>query len=200
MLRFDNNAQELRGQLEAEHLSLMQLEIINRKLAAHIGKYDGLFGRLCVSSTASNMRHDRSYLPAVVTEDTATRVAKFMRDFLLPHAFAFYGGVLKLADDHDRLAAVAGYILAHQKQRITNRDIQRGDRTMRQLTRRETEEIFEQLDALGWITRTPGPRPTDPPHWIVNPVVHQKFAERGRAEAERRTRERAIVGEVGRCR
>ena len=61
-----------------------------------------------------------------MTEDTAERVAKFMRRFLLPHAFAFYGGVLRLADDHDRLAAVAGYILARQKQRLTNRDVQRG--------------------------------------------------------------------------
>ena len=127
-----------------------------------------------------------------MTEDTATRVAEFMRRFLLPHAFAFYGGVLKLADDHDRLAAIAGYILAHQKQRMTNRDVQRGDRTMRKLTRRDTEAVFEQLEALGWVTRTPGPRPTDPPHWIVNPVVHQKFAERGKAEAERRKRERQL--------
>ena len=107
-----------------------------------------------------------------------------------------YGGVLKLADDHDRLAAIAGYILAHQKQRITNRDVQRGDRSMRKLTRRETEAIFEQLDALGWLTRTPGLRPSDPPHWDVNPAVHQKFAERGKAEAERRGRERAIIGEM----
>ena len=121
-----------------------------------------------------------------MTEDTATRVAKFMRGFLLPHAFAFYGGVLKLADDHDRLAAVAGYILAHQKQRMTNRDVQRGCRSMRKLERRDTEAVFEQLDALGWVTRTPGPRPSDPPHWIVNPAVHQKFAERAKAEAERR--------------
>ena len=88
---------------------------------------------------------------------------------------------------------VAGYILAHKLERITNRDVQRGDRSMRNLTRRETEAIFEQLDAFGWITRTPGPRPSDPPHWIVNPAVHQKFAERGRAEAERRERERAMI-------
>ena len=84
-----------------------------------------------------------------MTEDTATRVAKFMREFLLPHAFAFYGGVLKLADDHDRLAAIAGYILAHRKERMTNRDVQRGDGTMRKLTRRDTESAFEQLEALG---------------------------------------------------
>jgi hypothetical protein len=67
---------------------------------------------------------------------------------------------------------------------------------MRKLTRHETEAIFEQLDALGWVSRTPGPRPSDPPHWIVNAVVHQKFAERGKAEAERRKRERIFIGEM----
>ena len=113
-----------------------------------------------------------------------------MRGFLLPHAFAFYGGVLKLADDHDRLAAVAGYILAHQKQRIDQPRCAAWRRTMRKLDAARHRGVFEQLDALGWVTRTPGPRPTDPPHWIVNPVVHRKFAERGRAEAERRKRER----------
>ena len=67
---------------------------------------------------------------------------------------------------------------------------------MRNLTRRETEAIFEQLDAFGWITRTPGFRPSDPPHWIVNPAVHQKYTERGKAEAERRERDRKMIGEI----
>jgi hypothetical protein len=185
VLRFDNLAQEMRSRLEAEHLKLMQIETVNRKLAAHIGKYDGLFGRLCVSFHCIQHAYD-NYIPEFVTGDTAERVAKFMRQFLLPHATAFYSGVLKLADDHDRLAAIAGYILARQSTRITNRDIQRGDRTMRKLTRHDTDSAFEQLEALGWVTRTAGPRLTDPPHWIVNPAVHQRFAARAKQERERR--------------
>ena len=135
-------------------------------------------------------------MPAVITEATARRVAGFLHGFLLPHALAFYAGVLGLSNDHDRLANVAGYILAHKLERITNRDVQRGDRTMRNLKRRETEAIFEQLDAFGWVTRTPGPRPSDPPHWIVNPAVHQKFAERAEAERKRREREREAIDDL----
>ena len=171
-----------------------QCESINRKLAAHIGKYNGIFARLCVVWHC--VEHAGGNIPATVTEDTARRVKGFLHGFLLPHALAFYAGMLGLSDDHDRLAAVAGYILAHKLERVTNRDVQRGDRTMRNLKRRETEAIFEQLDALGWVTRIPGPRPSDPPHWVVNPAVHQKFAERGKAEAERRERERAMIGEM----
>ena len=49
VLRFDDGAQAIRHRLEAKHLDLQKsFEAINRKLAAHIGKYDGLFARLCV--------------------------------------------------------------------------------------------------------------------------------------------------------
>jgi hypothetical protein len=66
---------------------------------------------------------------------------------------------------------------------------------MRKLERRDVDAIFEQLDALGWVTRVPGARPSDPPHWVVNPAVHQKLAERGRAEAERRQRVRGMIAD-----
>src|SRR5205814_5659140 len=102
-----------------------------------------------------------------ITEVTAQRAEGFLHGFLLPHALAFYAGVLGLSNDHDRLTAVAGYILAHKLERITNRDVQRGDQTMRGLDRREIEAVFDQLDALGWIDRVAGPRPTMPTHWIV---------------------------------
>jgi hypothetical protein len=112
---------------------------------------------------------------------------------LLPHAIAFYAGVLGLSDDHDRLTAVAGYILARKLEWITNRDVQRGDRTMRGLQRVEIENIFHQLDALGWVDRIAGKRNTDPPRWSVNEDVHRLFAERGAKEAERRERERLLI-------
>jgi hypothetical protein len=40
-LRFDDAALAIREGLERRHLDLMACEIVNRKLAAHIGKYDG---------------------------------------------------------------------------------------------------------------------------------------------------------------
>ena len=111
----------------------------------------------------------------MVTERTAQRVADFLHQFLLPHALAFYSGVLGLSDDHDRLEAIAGYILTHKLTRVTNRDIQRGDRTMRGLKEHETRPLLEQLSALGWLKREDAPRPSLPPHWRVNPAVHEKF-------------------------
>ena len=194
-LKFDDGALAIRKKLEKRHLELSQCTSLNRKLTSHLGKYNGIFARLCVIWHC--VEHvDDVKLPAVVSEDTARRVAGFVHGFLLPHALAFYAGVLGLSNDHDRLADIAGYILAHGLSRITNRDVQRGSASMRSLKPRETGELFEQLDALGWVTRIPGPRPSDPPHWIVNPIVHQKFAERAEAEKERRSREHKIIVEL----
>jgi hypothetical protein len=123
-LRFDSGAQRIRRQMEIEHHRLQATELINAKLASHIGKFDGLFGRLCaIWHTVENVGHVT--LPETVTEATAARVAAFMRLFLRPHALAFYGGVLDLSDDDDRLKAIAGYVLAHKVTTLTVRDVMR---------------------------------------------------------------------------
>ena len=195
VLRFDDAAQEVRRRLERRHLQLMAAECINRKLAAHLGKYDGLFARLCIIwhcvEHASVGR-----LPGLISEDVAGRVAKFLHGFLLQHAAAFYAGTLGLSDDHDRLTAVAGYILAHGLQVVTSRDVQRGDRTMRGIDRPNIQRIFEQLEALGWLQQTPGKRPTDPPHWRVNSAVHARFAARAELEFKRRQMAKAMMAEL----
>ena len=101
--------------------------------------------------------------------------------------------MLGLLDDHDRLTAVAGFILATSLRRLTVRDVQRGDRTMRGLKRYETDRIFQQLEALGWLKETPGARATDHRWWLVNPAVHSLYAAQGKDEAERRSRTHAEI-------
>lgn len=203
VLEFDDGAQQVRRDLEAKHLELQSLETINRKLSSHIGKYDGLFARLCVvwhcvehiekTMLCDEPDFDGEGLPVTVTEATAQRVAAFLHRFLLAHSIAFYSGVLGLSDDHDRLTSIAGHILAHKLETVTNRDVQRGDRTMRGLKEYEIRPLLEQLAALGWLDRIDPPRPSSPPHWQVNPKVHQKFAERGQREAHRRNEARETV-------
>jgi len=203
VLEFDDEAQAIRRDLEAKHLELQSVETINRKLSSHIGKFDGIFARLCVlwhciEYVESNMFCDMpdfegNELPATVTGATAQRVADFLHRFLLAHSIAFYSGVLGLSDDHDRLTAIAGHILAHKLDRITNRDVQRGDRTMRGLKDFEIRPLLEQLAALGWLDRIDPPRPSSAPHWQVNPAVHARFAERGRRENDRRRQARETI-------
>lgn len=194
-LIFSAGAQRIRRELEEKHLSLTSVECFNRKLAAHIGKYDGLFARLCVVFHAVENVH-RVMIPTMVTEDTARRAGDFLHRFLLRHAIAFYNGVLDLSDDHDRLSAVAGYILAHKLEAVSARDVARGDRTMRKLTKPDVLRIFEQLEAMAWVSPQPTlARANASIVWTVNPEVHRLFAERGEREAMIRAAARDAIKE-----
>jgi hypothetical protein len=123
---------------------------------------------------------------STISEQTAKRAGAFLHGFLLPHTIAFYASVLGPSNDHDHVTAVAGHILSHGLMKITNRDLKRGDRTMRKLGSDEALAVFEQLEAFGWLDRAPSPHRGAPPHWLVNPAVHQKFAERAKSETARR--------------
>jgi Protein of unknown function (DUF3987) len=187
-LQFDDAARAARERLAGEHMKLQQYyEGFNRRLAAHIGKYDGLFARLCL------LWHyiEGASTPAV-TGRTAQRVGDFMHRFMLPHALAFYTSVLGVSDNHDSVSQVAGYILAKKLTRITSRDIQRSTGGPNGLDRREVEGICDSLESLGWLYRVQGPR-RDSAHWDVNPEVHRKFAERAAREETGRTSRRASI-------
>jgi Protein of unknown function (DUF3987) len=179
ILQFTDAALAIRQELEQKHLDLQTYEVIDKKLAAHIGKYDGLFARLCLLWHCIEGAGGLT-----VTEPTARRVADF------------YAGMLALSDDHDRLTNVAGYILAKKLTRVTNRDVQHGNRAMRGLEKHEMESVFEQLEALGWLIQAPGPRWSAPPQWKVNPEVHRRFAKRAARETAERAKEREMLREM----
>ncbi|WP_369720336.1 DUF3987 domain-containing protein [Bradyrhizobium sp. LLZ17] len=195
-LRFDDGAQAYRQELELKHLNLQSLEFVHRKLAAHIGKYDGIFARLCVIWHCTENMVGFGDIPAVISEATARRVGAFLHGFLLPHAMAFYTTVLGLSNDHDCVTAVAGYILSHDLTEITNRDLKRGDRVMRRLSPEAGLAVFEQLEAFGWLERAASRLRGAPTRWAVNPVVHQKFAERAKTEAARRAEVRKTIADA----
>ena len=85
-LQFDDAARAIREGLERKHIKLVRYYAgFNKRLAAHIGKYDGLFARLCLL-----WHHIEGAKTSAVTESTAHRVAQFMHTFMLPHAVTFY--------------------------------------------------------------------------------------------------------------
>lgn len=196
-LRLDPGAQVIRRDLEARHHRLKTSEAVNRKLAAHVGKLDGLFARLClIFHVVENFA--ASPLPPTISEATASRVAMFVRAFLLPHAASFYGGILGVGDDHDRLQRIAGHILAKGLLQVDNRDVQRGDGTLRKIANHEIKPLFEQLAALNWlagIVPNEG-RPSSDPKWFVNQAVHKLYAERAKYEYLRRNEARAALAEL----
>jgi hypothetical protein len=196
---FDDEALAVRQELEAKHLNLMTCVDVNRKLAAHIGKYDGIFARLCllwhcIAHCTERRPQDEPH--PVITAAIATKVAHFLHGFLLPHARAFYFNVFGVSDDHPRLTAIAGYILAHKLEVVTNRDVQRGDRAMRRIDRQDIASLFHQLHALGWVHAIPNLPTRDTTRWLVNPEVHRLFAARAAQEAARRAQARELMASL----
>jgi hypothetical protein len=120
---FEAGAQAVRRQQAEKHMKLQPLVFINKKLAAHIGKYNGYFARLCLLFHC--IEHYRGGIPGFIDAGVAERVAEFMQRFLLPHAVAFYNEMLNLSEDHDRLAAVAGAFAAGALSRVGRKMHQR---------------------------------------------------------------------------
>jgi hypothetical protein len=198
VLEFDDEAQAYRRELEAKHLKLVAgAESVNPKLAGHIGKYNGIFAQLCIIWHCVKHAGPLAVIPRVISADTAMRAGAFLHNFVLRHAVAFYSDIIGLSNNHDAVTALAGYILAHKKTKITHRDIMRGDRAMARLdTVKKREEVADELAAWGWLERAPGPRANSQPQWNVNPLVHERFADRAKAEAERRKNAREMLHEL----
>jgi hypothetical protein len=189
-VKLGNGAMRIREELEQKHLDLMACEVINKRLAAHIGKYDGIFARLCLLWHC--VESPQPEVDAEVLASTARRVADFLHKFMLPHALSFYASVVGLTEDDDNVTELANYILAHGLEKVTNREVMRGSRQLRHLDRQEVETICFQLESLGWLDKVPGRR-RDSPEWKVNEKVHSRFADRARREKERRKRDMEIV-------
>jgi hypothetical protein len=192
-MMFDPRARTLREELEAKHLGMMRaLDGVSPKLAAHFGKYDGIFARLCVVWHC--VEHaDGLHPPREISFATADRVARFMEQYVKPSAIAFYAGILGLSAGHDTLMQMAAYIVAKGVDEVKARDLQSSSQTFRHVTAAEFQLLCEKLEAFGWLERAePGPR-SSTTRWLVNPAVHVLYVEHGREETERRNNARAMI-------
>lgn len=191
-LIFDKEAQDVRNALAEKHRALTDVETVSPKLAAHFGKYDGLFARLCVLWHC--IEHaDKPEMPVAISGETARRVADFLHGYIAPSSVAFYTGVLRLSDDHEQLIELASYILSQRLETVQHRDCQRGSRTLKGLTQNQTRVLFEKLESFSWLEPIDPPKNSRTPRWAVNPAVFELFEDRGRRERERRQKARAAL-------
>ena len=189
VIKFSPAAQEVRRRLEKHHSALMACELGYRKLASHIGKYDGVFARLCLIFHCI----ERPWADDI-SEDVALRVEAFLHKFLLPHAVSFYADMVR--GGKDRIADIAEHILAHRLTEVTARDVGRCVRSTKNLSSKDVRDDLETLEALGWLTREQGAR-VDSVTWKVNPRCHELFAEKAAAEKARRGEAYAQLKSIG---
>jgi hypothetical protein len=159
-----------------------------------LAKFDGLFARLLLLYHVAE--HDRP--PAIVSGDTARRVARLMVLYLLPQVARLYAELV--GDEGGRHARwVAGHVLARRLEHISARDIGRAYRELRD----DAAAIGAAMDTLtlaGWVVPADDQRPGSPlRRWRVLPAVHRLFGARAAAERERRARERERIAEAARA-
>jgi hypothetical protein len=190
-VRFSAAAQLIWQQVTARNFELASgWEAVNVKLAAHCGKFNGMFARLCLVWHCIEAKGDRP--SSTINEGVALRVRDFLYGFLYPHAIAFYTDVIGLSGHDDAVLATAGHILSKGLHKITLRDMKRGDAIMRALTPEQAEAVLVQLDAFGWLAPVPSLR-RDSKEWAIDTRVFEIFEDRAEAEKERRENVREII-------
>jgi phage/plasmid primase-like uncharacterized protein len=194
-LTFSEGARAVREALADEHFRfVLIMEQMNSKLATHIGKFDGLFVRLCVIwHCVENIGGDS--LPLEVSESTATRVARFLTEYIRGHSVAFYIEALGVSPYDDLIKEVGAWILAHKVAEFTEGDLVRGVRAYRNADPIKREEAMKSLCGFDWCEPLDGAR-KDAKRWAVSIEVHQKYAAKAEAERIRRHEVKTLISDI----
>jgi Protein of unknown function (DUF3987) len=174
-------------------VALASMPDVSPRLKSSYGKWPGMFAALVLTFHLIDIAdcRARNVIPPpadVVPEQTVVRVAKFMRDIILPHLLRA-DALMYRTNQTGHARWIVGYILAKRLDEVTSRDITRHYGALRAPEcRRELADVMASLELVGWIA------PVDPGNalklvstWLVNPAVHTMFAKE--AEAERTARQ-----------
>ena len=181
---------------------MTEYEAIPNGLKSHIGKWPGLFSRLCLTfhviDCASRGRHPNA---ETISKATAERVENLMRGYLLPHAMSYYTDVLGQESHLEHVRWLAGHILSKQVQRIENREIVQAYKAWRGLAEWVRVRVLATLQELGWVAPAPGQQAfgkRQPTIWDVNPAAHEHYLKLAEQERDKRERLKERMRELGR--
>jgi hypothetical protein len=181
-----SEAQEYRKELHRIAFALKEDKSLPAAFRGHANKMHGIFARLLLTLHLIETPHRRTDLLAVVSGATAKRARDLMVKYFIPQALYLYRTFF--GDDGISDAQwIAGHILAHKHERVSERDLYRADKKYEK-DRPRLRRAIATLVEYNWLEPIPSKRPGDKPNaWLVNPLVHRRFAER--ADQERRDRQ-----------
>lgn len=159
-------------------------------LRGHMAKWEGMWPRLVLTYHAWGCALAGKHPGTTpVSGRTTARVTAFMREFMLPQALRFYGGMASAGDSVYGLAQkVAATILADRMARFNSRDLHRTMNAWRASAEQNRKGAIQLLKECGWIIGAESSaRLGSEGAWIVAPQVHKMFAARAAEERARRT-------------
>lgn len=195
-------ANKIRADLRNWWLAVNSLPTTGEMTKEHLGKWGGMFARLClVFQVYENAERGLDQFEnSVISEDVARRVEKLLKRYFLPEAVRVYTDVLgdNAVDRSRHIKWIANYILSRSLDKISVRDIVRVYGDWGKLDSREAEQVMIGLETAGWIERRVAGRSRvggdwSKTKWLVNPQIHDMFAERAKAESIRRLAEREKI-------
>jgi hypothetical protein len=182
-------AEPYRERIERITYALKSLPVLSPAFRAHAAKLHGQFARLVLVMHLVDYHEQHGYMLAddrmIVSGETAKRVHDLMMQFLIPNAIRIYS---RYFDEYDASGSdvrwIADHILAHHSERLTARDLYRAKPEFDK-HRKRLERAVDGLVDANWLTVVPG-RQVNSITYVVNPIVHTKYAERAEQERERR--------------
>jgi hypothetical protein len=195
-------AQRYRIEVDELAFALSILPTTPGALKGHMSKVPGTFARLlltlhavdCASAgpIASPAPDDlqggsvQQGLPEV-SEATAKRAYDLMVRYFMPQAIRTYGELFHAADaEAEQVRRVARYILVHDGEQITDRELYRGCRDLSGSEHaRERQRIMKALFMYNWVEAVEARDPT-PTVWQINPRVRDLFDPEREGERKRR--------------
>lgn len=183
-------ANDVRKEITSRAFQLMRINFISSAMCSHLGKYQTLAARLMLTFHAIECCDQRIHPQSCqISGETARRVKAFMLDFLLPHAIAFYLGIVGSSEIGKHLRKLAELCLTHESGEISNREFLQNWIGWRHCKPHDQETVINQLIDNGWVLPAPGSRVNSkgfPTRFLINPDVKTVHAERQTMEVERR--------------
>ncbi|MDP2800814.1 MAG: DUF3987 domain-containing protein [Phreatobacter sp.] len=155
--------------------------------AQFVGKLDGLFGTFALLFHVADGLEPDGWMADRVPAETAARVERLFADFIMPHAFEFYGFAEHVAGT-DRLRKIGSWVLTRNGGRFTAGEAMANVACLRGLSTFDIGRALGPLVAGGWLE----PEAAGPENraWRVSAAVAVQFAKR-REDEERRKQELA---------
>ena len=116
-----------------------------------------------------------------VSEETASRVTAYIREFIFPHTRAFYRDLESSTPEAMPVRQIAGLILAEGLTTLTTTRLWRNWSGWRKLDNRSRREVLNGLCESGWLSKR------SETAYNVHPEVHGLMPERAAIERKRRT-------------
>lgn len=198
-VKLSDEAHAVREAVRSFSENMADYSVLPGGLRSHMGKWTGLFARLCLVYHAIDCAAENIHPAAQpVSGDTAKRVQRLMEYFLFNHALSYYTDILGATSEIEHARWVAEWILSKSLNDFTSRDVNRAYKQWRGMDQFRRVRVMQFLEDAGWITAydEDGKRaPRGGSVWVVTPSVHAEFAHLVESASESRAARYRLVSE-----